>query len=215
MFPTTSQIFNNYLPHLFAVSLTLVLGLGLLFRFIKGKNAEAREEGAAPANWAFIGVALLMASVITYFTVPPLVNAFRYRFNPQQIVEIRFIKLGDEKPGVEKHAPVVITDRALIAKGFQTLTTATGYSVNHEHFLPDGYGIDFKLEGSNDYSPMHLTAYRQTRRAGSNSVSDPVSIVSVNSYLNAADMNLNCPAFHSWLKKYVDPLFAPPPVNLP
>ncbi len=216
MFPTTSQIFNNYLPHLFAVFVTLTVGIGLLVMFIRGKSAQAREAGTYAGNWAFIGVAFLIALVVTYFSLPPLVNAFRYRFDPQQIVEIRVTKLGDTtKPGGGKWEPVIINNRELIAKGFQTLTTAKGYNINHEHFLPDGYGIDFKLEGSSDYSPMHLVAYRSSRQAGATSVSTPVSVVAVNSYLNAADLNFSCPAFHTWLKRNVDPLFVPPPVILP
>ncbi len=216
MFPTTSQIINNYLPHMFAVFLTLVVGLSLLIRFIRARSSAAREEGSYPANWAFIGVALVIAFVVSYFSLPPLVNAFRYRFDPQQIVEIRVIKLGDEtKRDGTKWEPVIFNNRELIAKGFQTLTTAKGYNINHERFQPDGYGIDFKLQGSSDYSPMHLTAYRSSRQASAASVNTPVSVVSVSSYMNAADLNFSCPAFHSWLRKNVDPLFVQPPITLP
>lgn len=216
MFPTTSQIINNYLPHMFAVFLTLVIGLGLLIRFIMARSAAAREEGSYPANWAFIGVALLIAFVVSYFSLPPLVNAFRYRFDPQQIVEIRVIKLGNEtKRDGTKWEPVIINNREQIARGFQTLTTATGYHINHEHFQPDGYGIDFKLAGSTDYSPMHLTAYRFSRKASAGTVNTPVSVVSVSSYLGAADLDFSCPAFHTWLRKNVDPLFVQPPIILP
>lgn len=216
MFPTTSHIFNNYLPHLFALFLALVMGGGLLIRYIRGRRAATREERTNAGNWAFIGVAVVIALVVSYFSLPPLVNAFRYRFDPQQIVEIRVIKLGNEtKRDGTKWEPVIINNRELIAKGFQTLTTAKGYNINHERFQPDGYGIDFKLEGSSDYSPMHLTAYRSSRQAGASTVNTPVSVVAVSSYLGAADLNFSCVAFHNWLRRNVDPLFVQPPVNLP
>lgn len=216
MFPTTTQIINNYLPQMFAVFLTLVVGLGLLIRFIRARSAAAREEGSYAANWAFIGVALLMAFMVSYFSLPALVNAFRYRFDPQQIVEIRVIKLGNEtKRDGTKWEPVIINNREQIAKGFQTLTTAKGYNINHERFLPDGYGIDFKLEGSSDYSPMHLTAYRSSRQAAASTTNTQVSVVSVSPSLNAAALDFSCPAFHTWLKKNVDPLFVQPPITLP
>lgn len=216
MFPTTSQILNNYLLQLVALILMILVGIGLLIRFIGGRSRAAREEGASPANWAFIGVALVIALAISYFSLPALVNAFRYRFDPQQIVEIRVTKLFDPaNPNAKKAEPVVITNRELITKGFQTLSTATGYNINHEHFLPDGYGIDFKLAGSSEYSPMHMIAYRLSRKAGESTTTTPVSVVSVSTHQEAADITFNCPAFHSWLRKNVDPLFAPPPINLP
>ncbi|MBS1787675.1 MAG: hypothetical protein JST85_08135 [Acidobacteria bacterium] len=216
MFPTTSQILNNYLLQLVALILMLVVGIGLLIRFIRARSPEARKEGSYPANWAFIGVALVIAFVVCYFSLPALVNAFRYRFDPQQITEIRVTKLSDPSSANTKKAePVVITDRELIAKGFQTLTTAAGYGANHERLLPDGYGIDFKLAGSNDYSPMHLIAYRMSRKAGESTTTTPVSVIAVSTYQEAADITFNCPAFHTWLRKNVDPLFAPPPINLP
>lgn len=210
MFPTTSQIINNYLVHLFGIFLMVLIGAGVFYRLIRGKSANAREERTDVRNWIFVGLAFLMMLVVLYFILPPVVNAFRYRFDPAQIAEIRVTKLGGElKPGAELAKPVVITDRELIAKGFQTLTRATGYNINHERFLPDGYGIDIKLVGSSDYSPLHLVAYRQSRKSSSGTV--PISVVAVDPYTDAAPLNFSSPAFHSWLRRHVDPLFAPPP----
>lgn len=209
MFPTTSQILNNYLIHLAGVFVMLLVGAVILYRLVKSRNAAREEEGTVGKK-TFGVLALLILVVAALFVARPMVNAFRYRFDPQQIAEIRMTRLGDEtRPGLETPKQVVITDSALIAKGFQSLFAATGYSLDHEHFLPDGYRIEIKPAGSSDYSPMHLIAYRQSRKSTSGAV--PVNIVAVNSSTNAASMDFSSPAFHSWLRKNVDPLFAPPP----
>lgn len=209
MFPTTSQILNNYLIHLAGVFVMLLVGAVILYRLVKSRNAASEEEGNVGKK-TFGALALLILVVAALFVARPMFNAFRYRFDLQQIVDIRVTKLGNETtPGVETPKSVVITDPELIAKGFQSLPNATGYSLDHEHFLPDGYGIDVKLAGKSDYSPLHLIAYRQSRKSTSGSV--PVNVVAVNSSANAASMDFSSPAFHSWLRKNVDPLFAPPP----
>ena len=210
MFPTASQIINNYLISLFGIFLMFLVGGGVLYRLIWGKSANAREGRTDVRNWIFVGLAFSMMLVVLYLILPPVVNAFRYRFDPAQVAEIRVTKLGGElKPGAEIAKPIVISDRELIAKGFQPLTSAAGYNINHERFLPDGYGIDIKLVGSSDYSPLHLVAYRQSRKSSSGAV--PVSVVAVDPYTDAAPLNFSSPAFHSWLRKHIDPLFAPPP----
>ena len=42
MFPTTSQILNNYLLQMVALVLMLLVGIGLLIRFIRGRSRAAR-----------------------------------------------------------------------------------------------------------------------------------------------------------------------------
>ncbi len=203
MFPTTSQILNNYLVtmsvSLFALVLVAVFAIWQIRS--AGKDAIGGKSDLRPKLFAAAGLLLWIAGA--YFFNWPIFTALKHRINPEQIVELRVKQLGDSQK-----APIVISDRALIAAGLKTLANAPGYSMVQERFMPDGYEIELKSEGAAEYLPVRLMAYRQSRRPPSGAV--PVSIVAVSAQPGAAEMNFSSPSFHSWLRRNVDPLFVTP-----
>lgn len=204
MFPTTSQILNNYLLPMSVSLFALLLVVGFAVWQLRAARADA--EGAIRPK-LFVAVVLLAWIAGAAFFNWPMVSALRQRIHPEQIVELRVKQLGNEsKP------PVVISDRAVIASGLKVLPNAAGYSETHERFLPDGYEIEVKPEGAADFLPMKLTAYRQSRRPPSGAVQ--VSVVAVTSNPGSAAINFSSASFHTWLKKNVDPLFPAPPMNV-
>lgn len=202
MFPTTSQILNNYLLPM-AISVFALL-LVLAFAIWQLRSARADAVGTMRPK-LFIAVALLAWIAGTAFFNWPMVSALRQRIHPEQIVELRVKQLGNESK-----APVVISDRAVIASGLKMLPNAAGYSETQERFLPDGYEIEVKPEGAADFLPMKLIAYRQSRRPPSGAVQ--VNVVSVSGHSGASAINFSSVNFHSWLNKYVEPLFVEKPV---
>ncbi len=202
MFPTTSQILNNYLLPM-AVSLFALL-LVAVFAIWQLRAARADAEGTMRPK-LFVAVALLAWIAGTAFFNWPMVNALRQRIHSERIVELRFKPLGDESK-----APVVISDREVIANGLKLLPNAAGYSETQERFLPDGYEIEVKPEGATEFLPMKLIAYRQSRRPPSGAVQ--VNVVSVSGISGDSAINFSSVNFHSWLKKYVDPLFVEKPM---
>lgn len=205
MFPTTSQILNQYLIQL-SISLLVLIALAAfsLWR-IKSARAETREGKSDLRPWLFALAGLLIWVMGAYVINAPMIRALRYRWIPQQIVEIRVTQLSGEKSAV-------INDRNIIASGFRFLPEAAGYSQENERLLPEGYRIEVKLEGASNYSPLSVIAHRQTRR-GASGVQD-VSVVAVSTD-HTPSLFLSSPSFHSWLRRNVDPLFAPPPLVVP
>ncbi len=201
MFPTTSQILNNYILQISVSLFALLVSLIFFGWLIKGARRDARGGRSGTRFKLFAAVGLLAWVGAAFVFYPPIIKTFRYRFDPQRIVEIRLTQLENEKL-----PPVVITDRELIATGFKLLTPAVGYSPDHERLWPEGYTIEIKMEGAADYSPMRLTTHRRTRKFTTGAMT-PISIVTVSADPNAEAMNFTCPAFHSWLRKNVDPLF--------
>lgn len=202
MFPTTSQILNNYLLAMAVSVFALLLVVGFAVWQLRAARADA--EGTMRPK-LFVAAALLAWIAGTAFFNWPIVSALRHRIHPEQIVELRFTPLGKESK-----APVVISDRTVIASGLKMLPNAAGYSDTQERFLPDGYEIEVKPEGAAEFLPMKLTAYRQSRRPPSGAVQ--VNVVSVSGNSGASAINFSSVNFHSWLKKYVDPLFVEKPM---
>ncbi|MDX2042229.1 MAG: hypothetical protein SF097_13325 [Acidobacteriota bacterium] len=206
MFPTTSQILNNYLlpmaVSLFALLLVAVFAVWLL----RSARKDAGEGKSDLRPKLFSAAALLVWIAGTVFFNWPMLTALRHRIHPSQIAELRVRPLGNDKK-----TPVVINDRAQISEGLNLLANAAGYnSVGQERFIPDGYEIEIKPEGAADYLPTKLTAYRQTRRPPGGAVQVSVVAVSINSETDG--INFSSGKFHTWLKKYVDPLFVEKPM---
>ncbi len=205
MFPTTSQILNHYLIQL-SISLLILIALAAfsLWRILSAR-AENREGKSDLRPWLFALAGLLIWVAGAYVINAPMIRALLYRWNPQQIAEIRVTQLSGGKS-------VVINDRNLIASGFRFLPEAVGYSQENERLLPEGYRIEIKLDGASNYSPMSISAHRQTRR-GANGVQD-VNVVAVMTD-KSQSLILSSSPFHSWLRRNIDPLFAPPPLVVP
>lgn len=203
MFPTTSQILNNYLLPMAVSLFALLLVAGFAVWQLRAARADA--DGTMRPK-LFVVVALLAWIAGAAFFNWPMVSALRQRIHPEQIAELRVKQLGNESK-----TPVVINDRAQISEGLNLLANAAGYnSVGQERFMPDGYEIEIKPEGAADYLPTKLTAYRQARRPPSGAVQVSVVAVSINS--EADGINFSSGKFHTWLKKYVDPLFVEKPM---
>lgn len=209
MFPTTSQILNNYILQISVSLFALLVSMIFFGLLIKGARKDARDGKSGTRYKLFAAAGLLVWIGAAFVVYPPIIRAFRHRLDPQRIVEIRLTQLENEK-----QPPVVITDRELIAAGFIPMTTAVGYTPDHERLWPEGYTIEVKMEGSADYSPLRLTTHRRTRRFVTGAMI-PVSVVTVSADPNAAAMNFSSPAFHAWLRKNVDPLFVVKPPILP
>lgn len=208
MFPTTSQILNNYLLPLAISVFALLLVAGFSLWQLRSTRADANEGKSDLRPKLFSAVALLAWLAAAYFFNWPLVSALRHRIAPEQIAELRITPLGDSKK-----APVVFSDRQQIAEGLKLLGNAAGYnSQDHERLLPDGYEIELKPEGAAEYLPTKLLAHRQSRRPPSGAVQ--VSVVAVSHNPGTAAMSFSSANFHAWLKKYVDPLFPAPPMNV-
>jgi len=206
MFPTVSQILNQYLITISVSVFVLIVVLAFsLWRIISTrKDAEAGKSDLRP--WLFAVAGLLLWIAGAYLFNAPMFRALRHRVAPEQIAEIRVTKLGTDKSAV-------INDREIIANGFKVLPNAKGYSLENERLLPDGYGIDIKLEGTANYSPLRLTAHRQSRQ-GASGVQE-VNVVAISTDPNSQGLILSSVAFHNWLRRNVDPLFAPPPLVVP
>lgn len=207
MFPTTSQILNNYLlPMAVSLFALLLVAVFAVWR-LRAARADSVEGKSDLRPKLFSAAALLVWIAGAYFFNAPMFSALRHRINPQQIAELRVKQLGSDQK-----APVVISDRAQIADGLKMLVNAAGYSQAQERFLPDGYEIELKPEGAADYLPMKLTAYRQSRRPPGGAVQ--VSVVAVSNGSDTAAINFSSASFHTWLKKNVDPLFPALPINV-
>lgn len=203
MFPTTAQILNQYLLPVSFSLFALVVIAGFSLWLILGARAEAGTGKTDLRPWLFAAAGLLVWMAGAYVFNGSMFSMFRQQLDLQRIAEIRVTSLGNGKS-------MTIKDRTVIASGFSQLPTAKGYSLDNERLLPDGYRIELMLDGAANYSPLRVNAHRQSRR-GSAGI-QPVTIVAVSESDDSSGVILNSPAFHSWLRRNVDPLFAPPPV---
>jgi hypothetical protein len=206
MFPTTSQILNNYLLPMAVSLFALLVVAGFAIWLIRSARADTSEGKSDLRPKLFSVAALLVWLAGATFFNWPMISALRQRIAPEQIAELRIKPLGDSNK-----APVVFNDRAKIAEGLKVIVNAAGYNGHDkERFMPDGYEIELKPEGAADFLPMKLMAHRQSRRPPGGAVQ--VSVVAISSSAEKTTMNFSSANFHTWLKKHVDPLFVEKPL---
>jgi hypothetical protein len=168
-------------------------------------NAEDHSQRESPWACGMAAIlAFLIAGVHLAGTYGSLLNGWRWSRAPSQIAEIRIEAFrGSRTDWVRIGNPVTISDRALIAEGFEQLTTARPFHSQHEHYL-DGYRIRLKYAGAKEYSDRYLSIYSHTdKHAGLNVVIPHIGPVDSGAINNAGDYD--CKGFHQWFRKEVVP----------
>ena len=206
-FPGLGRLLKFYNVFLISGPVILTVGAVLLIRWALACRRASGGTGTSPRKSTLAGalIALLIGSVHLWGCYASVANAYRFRFDPRDVVELRVTRMtaeGNPAPDGSR----TISDRPLIAEGLSRLASSDCWRRNHER-LEDGYRIQIMIPGSPIATDRYVSVYRRSSHRGSLAVVVPHIGENHGGTVSHAGY-YNCPAFLEWVARNLDPLFA-------
>lgn len=205
-FPSTWQLIRHFNVFLLSGPVVLVVSAGFWFQWARSFRTPATVPMKTPRSRLLLfAVATLVIGAVHFLGIYASVrNAWKFRFEPREVAEIRVVRVSEEGTPLETPTKS-ISDRMLLTDGLSSLSHAESRRRNHEHYL-DGYRMQIVMSAGASAVQRYLSVYRKSSRAG------PVTVVIPHlepghqgTVQNAGEYT--CPAFLDWVAKNVDPLF--------
>jgi hypothetical protein len=205
-FPSSWELVRLYNGFLLSGPLILCASAGFWIKLFRSFRNRAKQHPPRRATLASAGVLTLLIGSAHFLGIyASVANAWRFRFDPGEVAELRITRLLDETGAAAEEPPRVITDRAVILQGMSTLSASRAHWRNHEHFL-DGYQIEIVIPKAAGSRKSFVSVFRRSNRRGDLAVVIPHLGVSHQGTVNNAG-EYSCPAFHEWVARKIDPLF--------
>ena len=210
-FPSTYEIIKHFNVVLITGPILLIVSVPfwvLFYLRVRHPNPSYIPRKRRRKSVQALAGALFLTMIggghlLIYFQVT---TAFRFRFDPDDIEEIRIARFERQftKP-YWRHVgePLVIRDTALIREGLSKLHSASSFQTEHEHFEGTAYRIVFRFWGKSQYSLRSLWLHDRTQHRNDINVIIP-NIGDHGSITNQGG-EYSCSEFHQWFEKEILP----------